>query len=132
MLKLINDKNNIDQINQNNDLSRYSIDRRLQFLMKYLDFEEYFELLIQNKINFNDLLLISKEDFIEMKIPVGPRNRILKFINDYKAYAKSYSLDEIKYFLSKNANFNTGENINQSALISITIMTIILFCLFFH
>ena len=110
-----NDRFINDKIEENQEISnRIKLDSRLQFLMKYLDFHEYAHLFIQNKINFNDLLLISKEDFIEMKIPVGPRNRILKFISDYKIYAKNYSLDEIKFFLMKNDNFyvNTIEKNN--------------------
>jgi hypothetical protein len=92
-------------LDNNEDVKTFKLDDRIQFLMKYLDFFEYSLLFIQNKINFNDLLLITKEDFIEMKIPVGPRNRILKFISDYKIYAKNYTLDEIKFFLTKNDTY---------------------------
>ncbi len=103
-------------LDNNEDIKTFKLDDRIQFLMKYLDFLEYSHLFIQNKINFNDLLLITKEDFIEMKIPVGPRNRILKFISDYKIYSKNYSLDEIKFFLTKNDTYYVNNQERNSLI----------------
>ncbi len=33
-----------------------------------------------------------------MDIPIGPRNRIINFINEYKTYGKNYDLNELKKF----------------------------------
>ena len=48
-----------------------------------LDLTEYIQNFFENKIFFEDLILLSKDDFLELKIPLGPRNRLLKFIEDY-------------------------------------------------
>ena len=53
-------------------------------LLKNLDLEEYTNTFLENKINFNDLVLLTKEDLLELNIKLGPRNRIIKFIEDYK------------------------------------------------
>lgn len=40
-------------------------------------------------------------------MPIGPRNRIYNFINEYKIYAKKYDLNELKqFFKEKNQKWN--------------------------
>jgi hypothetical protein len=59
-------------------------DDKLIELLKKLDLEDHLYTFMENKINFCDLVLLTKEDFIELNIKLGPRNRLLKFIEDYK------------------------------------------------
>ena len=79
--------------------------------MDRLDFKEYSFNFIKNKITFNDLLLLKKEDFNELGIPLGPRNRILKFIEDYNKenISNSDKLSTIKRTL-KNTSSNAEED----------------------
>ena len=79
--------------------------------MDKLDFREYSFNFIKNKITFNDLLLLNKEDFNELGIPLGPRNRILKFIDDYhkEDINNSDKMSTIKRTL-KNNSFKDEED----------------------
>ena len=46
-----------------------------------------------------------------MKIPIGPRNRLLNFIKKYKSYAKTFDLNELSSFMNKyKESFNSNEN----------------------
>ena len=63
----------------------------------------YLEKIFSNKIDFNDFLLLNKEDLQEMKIPIGPRNRILSFIKNYILYKENNNNDN---FYSVNQFFN--------------------------
>lgn len=41
-------------------------------------------------IKFRDLFQLRKHDLIEMNIPIGPRNRIINFVNEYMKFGKNY------------------------------------------
>ena len=65
----------------------------------------YLEKIFFNKIDFNDLLLLTKEDLKEMDIPIGPRNRILSFIKNYTLYKESLkdnNYDSVNQFFNLN------------------------------
>jgi hypothetical protein len=70
----------------------------------------YLDKIYSNKIDFNDLLLLTKDDLKEMEIPIGPRNRILTFIKDYSLYKENYKKDNIylinQFFNLNNMTFN--------------------------
>ena len=61
-----------------------------------------------NKIDFNDMLLLNKEDLKEMQIPIGPRNRLLCFIENFSGYVNQLGIEKIdldiinNYFQNKN------------------------------
>ena len=100
-----NNTNNFQRIENHNTNINFT-DQRLKLLFSVLDifsikpfFDEY---LI---FSFNDLLLLGKEDLIEMGIPLAGRNRILNFVNSYKASAKNYDKEEIIGFLNTNKQF---------------------------
>jgi hypothetical protein len=97
--------------------NNYTKDENLEYLMERLDFKEYSFNFIKNKITFNDLLLLKKEDFNELGIPLGPRNRILKFIEDYNKenINNSDKLSTIKRTL-KNTSSNAEEDSIKKAL----------------
>ena len=88
--KIISNK---DYNNINND------DYKLIFILKNLNLHYLINVFKNNYVSFNDLFLLTKDDLKEMKIPIGPRNKIIHFIEQYKKQMKSLELDEISNFL---------------------------------
>lgn len=73
----------------------------------------YLDVLYSNQINFDDLLLLTKEDLKEMLFPIGPRNRLLLFIAKYSAYSSVMNTkNKEQYELLENF-FNKNKNINS-------------------
>jgi hypothetical protein len=99
-LDLNENLNNLIQANQVNNF-----DPRLDYVLKILDLENLFHLFNSNKLTFNDILFLSKDDLIEMNICLVPRNRILKFSEIYNHHGRDYSLEEIYDFFAKNKHF---------------------------
>ena len=75
-------------------------DNNILYLLTNLNLSNLYNTFISNYISFNDLFLLTKEDFIEMKIPIGPRNRIIHFLNEYKKYGKLFNFTELSTFLN--------------------------------
>ena len=67
-----------------------------------------------NYITYNDLKFLTKEDLIEMKIPIGPRNRIIKFIEQLNTIDSSLTFEELKLFLEKYKKIISGHNTKKS------------------
>ena len=88
--------NNNDKLNKN-----INIDIKLNFTLSNLELNELKNVFKNNYIFFEDLFLLTKEDFVEMNIPIGPRNRLLNFIKKYKNYAKNFDLNELSSFMNK-------------------------------
>lgn len=86
---------------ENND------DSKLDALFHSYKLENYLQVFKENKISIKDLNLITKEDLIDMKIPIGPRNRILKIIENFDSNqervesASLHKKDEIKESVEK-------------------------------
>ena len=97
---------NQPNLNRNNK----NIDIKLNFTLSNLELNELKNVFEDNYIFFEDLFLLTKEDFVEMKIPIGPRNRLLNFINKYKNYAKTFDLNELSSFMNK---FKESINSNE-------------------
>jgi hypothetical protein len=58
-----------------------------------------------NNISFVDMLLLTKEDLIELQLEIFQRNRILNFSKLFTKYAKNYSIQEISDFFTFNKQF---------------------------
>jgi hypothetical protein len=108
-----NRTNNIlNQLNENeemkyNEKSIYKNrkeDNNILYLLSSLNLENLYDIFISNYISFNDLFLLTKVDFVEMKIPIGPRNRIMHFISEYKKYGKNFDFQELSNFLNYYKN----------------------------
>ena len=109
-------------INKNNKLKASIInlkekninkDFRLVFILKSLELENLVDCFNFHSIKFSDLFQLSKQDLLEMNIPIGPRNRIINFINEYMKYAKNFDLNELKLFFKskiKNGIIINDEN----------------------
>ncbi len=83
---------------------------KLLFTLKTLDLENLLNEFYLNYITFNDIFLLSREDLIEMKIPIGPRNRILYFAEEYKKKAVNYDLNELIFFFQNHKEFIINDN----------------------
>ncbi|MCQ2816805.1 MAG: hypothetical protein MJ252_06020 [archaeon] len=108
------------------DINKDMNDKKLLYALKVMDLEKLFKSFNMQFITFNDLFLLSREDLIEMKIPIGPRNRILYFSEEYKKNASNYDMPEIIDFFNTHKNliinkvdetqYLGGENKNQWTL----------------
>ena len=118
----INNINNNEKIDNNNDY-----DKRMIYILRNLDLDNLINKFNYNCINFNDLFLLTKQDLMEMKIPIGQRNRLMHFLENYRNCAKNYDFNEIKKyldiyknmytnnaFLSKSGNVDTTPNFINS------------------
>ena len=115
-------------INKNNKLKASIInlkekninkDFRLVFILKSLELENLVDCFNFHSIKFSDLFQLSKQDLLEMNIPIGPRNRIINFINEYMKYAKNFDLNELKLFFKskiKNGIIINDENQKNNKL----------------
>ncbi len=72
----------------------------------------YLEKMYSNKIDFNDLLLLTKDDLKEMNIPIGPRNRILNFILNFSIYKETLKIEKNDINVIKNY-FNKSISISN-------------------
>ena len=95
-------RKNIDNINNINANTNNNIDPRIQMTCKYLNIEKIIPLL--NNITFNDLLLLSRKDLLDLGLQILERNRILHFSEQFLKYAKNYSIEEINSFFKNNKN----------------------------
>ena len=100
-VKLNNNCEKINQSKSNSNRNKNTTDLKLNFTLSNLELNELKNVFEDNYIFFEDLFLLTKEDFIEMKIPIGPRNRLLNFIKKYKNYAKTFDLNELSSFMNK-------------------------------
>ena len=109
-VKLVND------FNEDNN-SKINIDPRLELTLKYLDIMHTLHIFVNNYISFNDLLLLSKNDLIELGFSLVERNRIFTFSQEYKNFGVKFNISEINDFFNKYENLNirlvTNNNCNR-------------------
>ena len=80
-------------------------DDRLTYTLITLDLGNLIHIFEDNNISFVDMLLLSKEDLIELQLEIFQRNRILNFSKLFAKYAKNYSIREISDFFTFNKQF---------------------------
>ena len=88
-----------DNVNEQED------DDRLSYTLITLGLENLIHIFEENNISFIDLLLLSKEDLIELQLEMFQRNRIFHFAKLFSKYAKNYSISEISDFFGFNKQF---------------------------
>ena len=87
---IVKKKISISNMNTNSNISDIDL---LEYTFSSLGIDSsYLDVLYSNQINFDDLLLLTKDDLKEMNIPIGPRNRLLLFISKYSAFSNAMSL----------------------------------------
>ena len=106
--KYINISKNFDIHNKtfNNDENKADI--RLITFLHNLNLDYLTNTFKNNYVNFQDLFLLNKDDLIKMKIPIGPRNKLIYYIEQYKKTMKNYELEDISYFFSYNNKSTFG------------------------
>ena len=102
---ILNHNRNLSQINYNNNDNDNNNnveeeDNKLIYILNNLNLSYLIDSFKKNYVSFNDLFLLTREDFVEMKIPVGPRNKIIHFIQEYKKYMKSFEFNDLSNFLN--------------------------------
>ena len=118
-IKNINNNDNYDYINNNRNKFNIVYDKKMIYILKSLNLDNLINIFASNCIYFNDLFLLTKKDLIEMKIPIGQRNRFMHFFEKFKSDAKIYDFNEIKKYLDiyKNNYINNvfiDENISNN------------------
>ena len=96
----------------NNIINQVNIDPRLELALTYLDINSTMPTFITNNISFNDILLLSKKDLIDLGFSLVERNRILHFSQEFKRYGKKYNIQEIENFFNEFQNLNMRTNNN--------------------
>ena len=107
-----NNINNDSNINtNNNDINNENDDNKLKYILQNLNISFLINEFKANYISFYDLFLLTREDLVEMKIPIGPRNKIIHFIQEYKKHMKSFEFSDLTnfFFFYKNNNLLTQE-----------------------
>ena len=97
-----NDENrNKIELIKNNEKELEIYDTNVDYILKHLDLDNLINIFSSHCIKFNDLFLLTKQDFIEMNVPIGQRNRFLLFLEKYKNFATKFDFQEVKLFLDK-------------------------------
>ena len=84
--------------NKNFENERNNVDIKLVTFLQNLNLDNLLTIFQNNYINFKDLFLLTKEDYIEMKIPIGPRNKLIYYIEKKKKNMKNYEIEDILIF----------------------------------
>jgi len=99
----------LDENNYIKDLAKRErnedFDIRLEIVLSILDLKEFKFFFEDNKLNFNDLLFLTRDDLVDLKIPLGPRNRLFSFSDTYKKFGINYTIGEIRKFFNENRSF---------------------------
>jgi hypothetical protein len=119
-IRIINDNSEFNTTNINDTITRNKAredktkydDKKILFILTNLGLEELFCKFKDNFIRYNDLKFLTKDDFIEMKIPIGPRNRIIHFIQELKKNGTSLDFEGLKIFIEKYKKIISGKNQN--------------------
>ena len=106
-IRIINQNDN----NSNNKSRNKEIydDKKILFILSNLGLENLYSKFKDNFITYNDLKFLSKDDFVEMKIPIGPRNRIIHFIKEFNKIEKQLDFQELKLFLDEYNKIISGK-----------------------
>ena len=93
-------ENNNENVDEN-----YEGDDRLIFTLISLGLDDLISTFLSNHISFVDMLLLSKEDLIELELQIFQRNRILNFSKTFSKFASAFSLAELTDFFGSNKKF---------------------------
>ena len=111
--KYVNISKYFDMNNKNLENKRNNVDIKLVTFLQNLNLDNLLTIFQNNYINFKDLFLLTKEDYIEMKIPIGPRNKLIYYIEQYRKNMKNYEIEDILIFFKYN-NAKNREIISSS------------------
>lgn len=96
--------------------SKKNLQESLEDFLISNGFENYLSNFQENQLSLSDLPFLTKEDLIDMKIPIGPRNRLIKLIEtmDKPEYSSHYESspkrtglrDEVDRFMNELSQFS--------------------------
>ena len=101
-----NDQNYPQFKNTNINNNSPEIDPRLKLTLNYLDINSTLPTFVSNNISFNDLLLLSRRDLVELGFSMVERNRILYFSQQFIQFGEKYTIEEINSFFRAFKNLN--------------------------
>ena len=108
-IKIIN-HNEAHSNNKSQNRAIYD-DKKILFILTNLGLENLYSKFKDNFITYNDLQFLTKDDFIEMKIPIGPRNRIIHFIEEFNKIEKQLDFQELKLFIEEYKKVISGKSL---------------------
>ena len=85
-------------------------DQRLNYVLKKLGLEKIINVFVNNFLTFNDILFLTRDNLNEFGLLIFQKIRLFSFIEDYKSFAKSFSIDEIKSFFKINKKYNISKD----------------------
>ena len=85
-------------------------DKRLNYVLKKLGLEKIINVFVNNFMTFNDILLLTRDNLNEYGLLIFQKIRLFSFIEDYKSFAKNFSIDEIKAFFKINKKYNISKD----------------------
>lgn len=115
-IRIINHNENISN-NKSQNKEIYD-DKKILFILINLGLENLYSKFKENFITYNDLKFLTKDDFIEMKIPIGPRNRIIHFIEEFNKIEKQLDFQELKLFIEEYKKIISGKSFYNNKIIN--------------
>lgn len=99
--------NKINYLNRNFHSTKADIfDMRIYFCLKMLGLSHLQNIFEKNKINFDELLILSMKDLEMLFIQKNDQIKLKKFSLDYIKNASYYSLDELENYFRNKKNMN--------------------------
>ncbi|CAG9334015.1 unnamed protein product [Blepharisma stoltei] len=86
-LKSIDSENFPQFISKNSTIEKSNLGKaidsdKLESFLREIGISKYMNLLKENEISYDDLALLTRDDLIDLKLPIGPRNRLLIAIKE--------------------------------------------------
>ena len=105
-----NKKKQSKEFNISNIEKNKTEDLRLNYVLKKLGLEKIINVFVNNFMTFNDILLLTRDNLNEYGLLIFQKIRLFSFIEDYKSFAKNFSIDEIKAFFKINKKYNISKD----------------------
>ena len=105
-----NKKKQSKEFNISNIEKNKTEDQRLNYVLKKLGLEKIINVFVNNFMTFNDVLLLTRDNLNEYGLLIFQKIRLFSFIEDYKSFAKNFSIDEIKAFFKINKKYNISKD----------------------
>ena len=99
-----------EEFNKSNIEKNKIEDQRLNYVLKKLGLEKIINVFMNNFLTFNDILFLTRDNLNEFGLLIFQKIRLFSFIEDYKSFAKNFSIDEIKTFFKINKKYNISKD----------------------
>ena len=100
----------LNEFNMSNIGKNKIEDQRLIYVLKKLRLEKIINIFANNFMTFNDILFLTRDNLNEFGLLLFQKIRLFSFIEDYKSFAKNFSLEEIKTFFRTNKKYNISKD----------------------